>query len=75
MTTSTARPLPAVGNAPAQTTRRPLPSYARDAEHAAELEAHMQRLVDEAPPFTPAQAQRLRHLLRVDDIPTTETAA
>lgn len=53
-----------------------LPSYARDAEHAAEIAAHIKRLVDEAPEFTPAQCQRLKHLLRPDATTTAaETAA
>lgn len=40
----------------------PLPSYARDAEHAAVIAAHIAALVDEAPPLPP----RLEYLLRPD---------
>jgi hypothetical protein len=51
-------------------TTAPLPSYAVDAEHAARIAAHMQRLVDEAPPLPP----RMEHLLRPDTTtPTAET--
>lgn len=50
---------------------RPLPSYARDAEHAAEIAAHQRRLVDEAPPLP----ERVKRLLRPDTTPAAETAA
>jgi hypothetical protein len=56
-------------------TVRPLPSYARDAEHAAEIAAHITRLVDDAPPFDPAQARRLRHLLRPEPVPLSTSNA
>ena len=56
---------------PTQADRRPLPSYARDEEHAAEITAHIRRLVDDAPPLP----QRLRDLLRADVTPAAETAA
>jgi hypothetical protein len=39
-----------------------LPSYARDAEHAALIAEHFARLCDAAPPLPP----RLEHLLRPD---------
>ena len=51
---------------------RPLPSYARDAEHAARIAEHFARLCDEAPPLPP----RLEHLLRPDaPTPLAENAA
>lgn len=58
----------------APTTTPPLPSYARDAEHAARIAEHIQQLVDAAPPLPP----RLEHLLRPDTEPaptTTDHAA
>ena len=52
------------------TSTGPLPSYARDAEHAAEIAGHIAALVDEAPPLPP----RLEHLLRPDHTaPAVET--
>lgn len=54
------------------TSTSPLPSYARDAEHAAEIARHIAALVDEAPPLPP----RLEHLLRPDaPTPLAENAA
>lgn len=44
-------------------------------DHAARVAAHIKRVVDEAPPLTPEQRDKLRVLLRVpegDDIQRSE---
>jgi hypothetical protein len=55
------------------TSHPQLRSYACDAEHAALIAAHIQQLVDEAPPLPP----RMEHLLRLDTetTPAADTAA
>ena len=38
-----------------------------------DLEAHIKRLVDQAPPLTPAQRDKLATLLATDSTPATTT--